>query len=881
MSEDDKIFNQINRKVAEVLGRQKDNIVVIKSLADFHDYITQVLLIGIVAIDTETDNSTDPLTCQIMGLCLYAPGLKQAYIPVNHRNRYIKERFAWQVTELDIKAELQRVIDAKTAVIMHNGKFDYQVLKCACGICVEPDWDTMIAAQLLNENELIGLKPQYRLHIDPTQQKYDIERLFKGVQYAEVDPDVFALYAATDSLMTYKLYEYQNTLMSTSEKGLYKLFKEIEIPVSIIAAEMELYGARVDLKYVQKLREKYSAKIDSINDKLQICLDGLADVIREWKQTPRAQEKEVIFSKKEEIKKLTQEQYIKKYPLLDDRTGRRYKHGKNSLSSNLAEPIKLSSPKQLGILFYDVFGVRRSRSNDNGKTGSDEIENIAKMFEKIRDDLKKYVSGEESVKDSILKYIDKYSNIFSGNNEADTISNGIKRLNIIIELCDLLLDKRKIDKLISTYLNPVPELVKHWPDGKVRFHLKTLGAATGRFSSGGDWRFLEGGEQIKLAGMNQQALPSENHEIRLMFKAGEGRVFVGGDFSQQEPSVAAFISQDKKMLETFRGGRDVYATIAQAIFNNKYEDNLEFANDEKTVLVDNGNGKKRRKVGKVIILATMYGMSESTVAKRLGKTREEAHDMLDKFYSAFPGLKRAQDGTVKNCKTNGYVTGILGRKRRLPDMQLPHYSVEFAPTSKYKNENAQALLESYRLRVAELNKREDFLLEEEFEILCKEARKNNVLIVSNEDRIRKAQCQCFNARIQGSAATITKETMVLIYNDPIMQECDAHIVFQIHDELIVDCPIDKAEKVKERLTFIMQNSVNALGITLPMKCDPVIEKRWGEGSIPGELRERLNDLKKKGVENPLSVLCAEYPNFPPESIKKVIDDNAEIIEFEW
>lgn len=881
MGESDQIFNRINRKVLEVLGKQKDNVVVIKSPVSFHDYITQVLSIGIVAIDTETDNSTDPLTCLIMGLCLYAPGLKQAYIPVNHRNRFTKERLAWQVTEQDIKDELQRILDAKTIVVMHNGKFDYQVLKCTCAICVEPDWDTMIAAHLLNENEFIGLKPQYRLHIDPTQEKYDIDKLFKGVQYADIEPEVFALYSATDSLMTYKLYEYQIALMSTSEKGLYRLFKEIEIPVSIIAAEMELYGANVDLKYHEKLREKYKAKIDDINGKLQVCLDELESVISDWKQTPKARETEVIFPRKEEIKKLTKEQYEKKFPLLDDRTGRRYRYGKHSIASNLTTPINLSSPKQLGILFYDVFGVRRAKWNDNGKTGSDEIESISSMFGDIRKTLKEYLSGKEFLIDLVDKYIKRYENLFTGSGESETITNGIKRLNIIIEMCELLLDKRKIDKLISTYLNPVPELSKHWADGKIRFHLKTLGAATGRFSSGGDWRFLEGEKFIKLPGMNQQSLPSENHEIRLMFKADEGRVFVGSDFSQQEPSVAAFISQDKKMLETFRQGRDIYATIAQAIFKNNYEDNLEFANDEKTILVDNGNGKKRRKVGKTVILATMYGMSESTVAKRLEKTREEAHEMLDTFYSAFPGLKKAQDGTVKSCTASGYVTGVWGRKRRLPDMQLPHYSVEFAPMSEHRNRNAQAILESYALRVAELNKQGEFLPEDEFELLRKEARKNNVNIISNEDRIWKAQCQCFNARIQGSAATITKETMVLIYNDPIMQDCDAHIVFQIHDELIMDCPVEKAKIVEDRLAFIMQNSVNKLGITLPMKCDPVIEKRWGEGSIPGELRERINTLKDKGVENPLSVLYAEYPNFPPESIRKIIEDNAEIIEFEW
>ena len=132
------ILKEIDKEVLRVLGKYKDTILIINDRNAFHDYISACINTGYIAIDTETNNSLDPLTCKLMGLCLYAPGLRQAYIPVNHRNPDTKIRLSNQLTEQDIKVELQRVLDVQLKVIMHNGKFDYEVLKCTCDICVGP-----------------------------------------------------------------------------------------------------------------------------------------------------------------------------------------------------------------------------------------------------------------------------------------------------------------------------------------------------------------------------------------------------------------------------------------------------------------------------------------------------------------------------------------------------------------------------------------------------------------------------------------------------------------------------------------------------------------------------------------------------------------------
>ena len=146
-------LKEIEKEVLRVLGKHQGKVCTIFDVETLHNYVTACIDTGIVAIDTETNNSLDPLTCKLMGLCLYAPGLQYVYVPINHRDPETKMRLTNQLTEVDVKNELQRIVDSGVKIVAHNGKFDYQVLKCTCGICVKPHWDTMIATRLLNENE--------------------------------------------------------------------------------------------------------------------------------------------------------------------------------------------------------------------------------------------------------------------------------------------------------------------------------------------------------------------------------------------------------------------------------------------------------------------------------------------------------------------------------------------------------------------------------------------------------------------------------------------------------------------------------------------------------------------------------------------------------
>ena len=317
---------EISREVQKTLGKYAESTIVIKTKEEYLKYIEDCINAGIVALDTETNNSLDPLTCKLMGLCLYAPGLPAAYIPVNHRNRYTDERLDWQLVESDIKEGVDKLKDTK--ILTHNGKFDYQVMKCTCESPFKIYWDSQVASKVLNENDRSArLKDQYVLKIDSNEEKYSIEHLFQGLEYAIVDPELFALYAATDSYKTYKLYEYQlNEFMKPENKGIYSLYTNIEVPVIEVTAEMELNGVCLDLEYAKRLGKKYDQRLADIQVRIDKELEELKPQIDAWRMTPEATYHE-------------------------PKKGGGFKKSK---SEQLEDPINLLSPTQFSILLYDV-----------------------------------------------------------------------------------------------------------------------------------------------------------------------------------------------------------------------------------------------------------------------------------------------------------------------------------------------------------------------------------------------------------------------------------------------------------------------------------------------------------------------------------------------
>ena len=509
----------ITRNVYRILGKYRKSVQVIKTKEDLHNYISNAVKKGRIAVDTETNNSLDPVTCKLAGLCLYYPGAKQAYIPVNHRDPITKERLSWQLTEADIAEELQRLIDNNTYIIMHNGKFDYEVIKCTCGIALPIDWDTMIGQRLTDENDQAGLKYLYTKYLNPAQSKYSIDKLFVNVQYLDVDPDVFALYAATDSFETDEVFLWEakkffNITNELDEQGkpdpatlkedmhkLYNLFSNVEMPIVRITGDMELTGVCVDQALGDRLKDKYTVKLEKLDTEIENKLNDLSDLISDWRQSPEANAYPRQYQPKKSKK--SRAELEEEFPYTDAKTGKRYKISKKCLKDQLDNPIKLSSSQQMAILFYDILDIPSFDKKSARTTGEDAIEHFKEVLEE------KALLADTWMNPDIQPTAADYARM----------AENAKPYYSAAELCDLLLKRRGIVKLITTYIETIPTLVKHWPDGRIRFHLNSLGTDTGRYSSGGKLKFVENDQPIEISGINIQNIPSHCKEIRMLFKA--------------------------------------------------------------------------------------------------------------------------------------------------------------------------------------------------------------------------------------------------------------------------------------------------------------------------------------------------------------------------
>lgn len=769
-------LKSIYDEVYRILGRYKENTIVIKTKEQLHEYIDSAISNNVIAIDTETNNSLQPLTCKLMGPCIYTPGCKNAYIPINHVNPITRERLNWQLTEADINEEFSRLVNVP--IIMHNGKFDYQVIKCTTGVQLKVYWDTMIAARILDENEKsAGLKQQYIAKIDPTIEKYSIEHLFEDIEYALVDPEVFALYAATDAYMTYKLYMWQLDKFKLSEhKKLFDLFLNVEMPIMEVAAEMEMTGIELDLEYSQRLSNKYHKLADNVKAKIDNQLAQYKDLIDNWRKTDEAN----FHPKSTKPNKDGEYKYQK------------------SKNEQLLDPPQLTSNTQFAILLYDVLKVPVVDKENPRGTGED-----------------------------ILKKIDN-------------------------PLCELVLEQRGIDKLINTYIDKLPKCIL--PEtGRLHAHFNQLGADTGRFSS---------------SDPNLQNIPSHEKAIRMMFKASDGHVLVGSDFSQQEPRLLSSYALDDNMINSYKQNKDLYASIASGVYGVPYEDCLEHHPDGSNY----PDGAERRKSVKGLLLGIMYGMSANSIAETIKKPIKEAQKIIDDFYSAFPKVKTWMDETKSFAKRFGYVEDFWGRRRRLPDITKDKYeiylkdnnnSLDFNPLLGSKDIVKKTIPSSiikYQSLVEKCRSRKDV------ENVKAQALNEGVIIKDNSYFISQAERQCVNARIQGGAATMSKKAMIKVYNDNTLKELGFKLLLAVHDELIGECPIENKDEVADRLTLLMKESALPEVVT-PFKCDATIENVWYESEYAGKIKKEHNaNIESMSEEESINKLLEIHSECTRENI---------------
>ena len=253
----------------QVFGNKLDKIELVTDPNRIEEYLHNTLKNGILAVDTET-NGLDRIDGKIAGICLYTPGEKGIYIPVGHVSYMTNQPLKDNVDTWKMKWFFDVCNENNVKYILHNAKFDMHILYWMIGVKIVPYWDTLIAGQLLNENEPHGLKVLYQkycVRADEEQQVAKFNTLFNGIEFNSIPPSVGYMYAAFDPIMTYELYKFQEQYLDKEvgqycyRKGLERVadvFREIEMPLIEVVFDMEVQGVDIDTELAKELKDKYT-----------------------------------------------------------------------------------------------------------------------------------------------------------------------------------------------------------------------------------------------------------------------------------------------------------------------------------------------------------------------------------------------------------------------------------------------------------------------------------------------------------------------------------------------------------------------------------------------------------------------------------------------
>lgn len=203
-----------------------------------------------------------------------------------------------------------------------------------------------------------------------------------------------------------------------------------------------------------------------------------------------------------------------------------------------------------------------------------------------------------------------------------------------------LLEYRGLKKLLSTYIDALPELI-HPETGKIHTSFNQAVTSTGRLSS---------------TNPNLQNIPVRDElgrEIRKAFiPDNEDCIFFSADYSQIELRIMAHLSQDPHMIEAFQSGMDIHAATAAKIYG---------------VALDEVTSDMRRKA-KTANFGIIYGISVFGLAERLSIPRSESKELIEGYFKTYSRVKEYMDESIETARQNGYVETIFKRKRYLPDI---------------------------------------------------------------------------------------------------------------------------------------------------------------------------------------------------------------------
>jgi DNA polymerase I len=227
-----------------------------------------------------------------------------------------------------------------------------------------------------------------------------------------------------------------------------------------------------------------------------------------------------------------------------------------------------------------------------------------------------------------------------------TTEDVLERFKAKHPIVEKILEQRGLKKLLSTYIDALPELINP-TTGKIHTSFNQTVTATGRLSS---------------SNPNLQNIPvrdSLGREIRKAFSAESGYRFLSADYSQIELRLMAHLSQDPTMLEAFKENEDIHAATAAKIYK---------------VSLEQVDSDMRRKA-KTANFGIIYGISVFGLAERMNVPRAEAKELIDGYFETYPGVKAYMDKCIETAREHGWVETLFQRKRYLQDIHSQNANV--------------------------------------------------------------------------------------------------------------------------------------------------------------------------------------------------------------
>ena len=306
------------------------------------------------------------------------------------------------------------------------------------------------------------------------------------------------------------------------------------------------------------------------------------------------------------------------------------------------------------------------------------------------------------------------------------------------EFVRLVLEWREKSKLKSTYLDTLGPLARGYGDGRVHTTYNQTITATGRLSS---------------SNPNLQNIPTRSelgHTVKTAFSAGEGAVFLAVDYSQIELRLLAHLSGDEHLIAAFNEGEDFHAETAARVFG---------------VPVDEVTPSLRSRA-KAVNFGIVYGQQAYGLSQSLDIPMAEAREMIDRYFEAYPGVRRYLDETVASAKRLGYAETLFGRRRPIPELKMR------VPAQRAFGERT-----------------------------------------------------AMNHPMQGTAADIIKIAMARVARRLHDEEYRAKMILQVHDELDFECPLDEVERLSKMVRAEMEGVVE---LKVPLIAEVSCGETWAD-----------------------------------------------------